>query len=331
MEKDTKDTKPSITEVFNKYGIGVYLLLLFTSYLFKHVFEICENIIPIAIIVMFIAWVLVVELSPNFKHPFGLDKKYVLGFLVVLPVFVVFLIFAVLMQYGNQGNIFDILTNNDTILLYSYAGVSAAGYYILSMYSNIEAELRKSSSCCKYDEQSGDRVLEIDQNVDEVQKTVSNIDQTVNGVHKNLLTVAGGLSSAENSLGTIVDSISKRQQFAYTATCIPVKHEAGSEHITIVLIKNESHTRSSWMFPGSHIDILSNALNDEIELQKIDFTPEKILKKKVEFESGIKDITFIDTNYGRIEPKSLQDYPENCYPIITPVFHYLFKVNEHAS
>ncbi len=326
-----KDTKVSMTEVFNKHGMVVYLLLLLTSYLLKHVFEIFENIIPIALIILFVAWVLLVELSPNFKHPFGVDKKYVLGFLVVFPTFMVFLIFSVLMQYGDEDNILDILTNNDTILLYSYAGVSAVGYYILSMYSSIEKAHEKNSSCCKFDEQIGERILAVDQTVNGVHETVSSVDQTVNEVHETVSVVDGKLSSVEKSLGTIVDSISKKQQFAYTATCIPVKYEAESEHITVVLIKNVSHTKASWMFPGSHIDISSNTLNDEIELQKIDFTPEKILMKKVEYESGIKNITFVDINYGSIEPKSLQDYPENCYPIITPVFHYLFKVNEYAS
>lgn len=124
----------------------------------------------------------------------------------------------------------------------------------------------------------------------------------------------------------------------YTATCIPINYNTQHKTFTFVLIKNMSHTKAQWMFPGSHVEVSDNRFNSVIDLMDINIIPSEVIREKVKKEAGLEDIEFLDPNYNYVNPNDSLDneeeeyqYPNTCWPVKAPVFNYLFKVSEYAN
>jgi hypothetical protein len=143
----------------------------------------------------------------------------------------------------------------------------------------------------------------------------------------------GTLSLAGSIAYSIVRKFLKKglQQIAYAVTCIPVSKDNNCD-IKILLIKNESHDKNPWMFPGGHLRLEENLINDKekdfIKNERI--SPSYIIDKKCKEEANI-DIEIVDLINNRIvNSKALFSSPE-CEQSITPVFHMKFLVSDGAN
>ena len=123
--------------------------------------------------------------------------------------------------------------------------------------------------------------------------------------------------------------INRSNYFAYSGTCIPIKENTKNDIMTVCLIKNDSHNTASWMFPGGHVNLQNSYLNEKnVVLSDISEIPEKIIKKKAEKEAGLIGLKLLSIESGfRAGMKQLN----TCWNTASPVFTYLFKVNDEAN
>ena len=117
--------------------------------------------------------------------------------------------------------------------------------------------------------------------------------------------------------------------FSFSVTCIPIKADSDNNRMTVCLIRNGSHNKSNWMFPGGHYHI-PKELKRGIDTSIINVSelPETIITEKAKKEAGLIDIELLsyDTEFrkgltAKTTSKSLK----------APAFTYLFQVSEHAN
>ena len=126
-------------------------------------------------------------------------------------------------------------------------------------------------------------------------------------------------------------STDPNKQVVYAATCIPIKKTENDE-ITFLLIKNESHSSSQWMFPGGHLKIEDNfvASKDNKCLDTLYDLPIDVAKRKCLVEANIK-IDVIDFKRNEFINDTSLFSSDECLQTIAPIFNMLFLVSDTAK
>ena len=170
----------------------------------------------------------------------------------------------------------------------------------------------------------------------EISGKLAGISGNMNGMRENVIGLQNNMTEALDEMKEIKSMLKKRSQVGYTATCIPIRYDYDKACFILLLIKNKSHSKSQWMFPGGHVEVSANRMNADFELQNVGITPDKVIVNKLADEAGLTEIQLLDPNYdtASMEPgtgRKERPYPYTCYPAVAPVFNYLFRVSESAS
>lgn len=306
----SEETKEMAVKKFFADGIGIYLCVEAFTFLLSKILESAWlNYASLVIIGIYIVWACTSIFSPKVKSIFELGKVELLFFQIVIPAVLSILIGVICVSVTGDvqknffENIKEWLRKNDNCLFLSiiFSILVLLCYFIAYERVKIREEIKPGPQS------------------KEVQQDDIKLDGIVNGIE---------------SIKTILD---KKSQVGYTATCIPVKYNKEHDTFVFALIKNISHERSQWMFPGSHVEVSNNQLKEMYDLTDISIVPGKIIEDKVKKEAGLMDLQFIDPYYERISfentenGKERRSYPNTCYPAKAPVFNYLFRVSESAK
>lgn len=289
------EDKTNWSEILNKNGIWAFVLLAATSFILNQIFLTVKPFISVIILLTYICWIFYIEFNKKVKSPFNVERKMVFGFLIIIPLLITVMTLVLLFYVKEYSStkIIEFFTKNDSYtFILMYFAIISMIGYFVLLMYSKICNTHNGESHCKYE----------------------------------------GNGEVKKQLSGIMDVLEKRSQIAYTATCIPIKYISSQNKITVVLINNKSHSKSPWMFPGSHVDMPTNlSIQEELNLQEITCTPEIIVIDKVKTEAGINDIKLLDPNYSYIEPHNSVSYPNSCWPVVAPAFNYLFKVSENAK
>ena len=295
-----------LDKVFSGRGLGIYFIGVVISFVLNRILNVLwtQNVI-LVLTILYIALVLVSIYNSKVKPLLELNKMELLLYQIIIPFSLTVLLAAIQWEreFRNATNelntVIQWLQNSEeqSVLALSFSIFVLICYF--TAYERQES-LKMTKTECKFKETPIDQ--EKDQKIDEI----------------------------SSKLEAVKEILEKKSQVAYTATCIPIKYNADHNSFMFTLIKNLSHQESQWMFPGSHIDISDNHLNEEFDLNEVEIVPGRIISDKVKREAGLVDLKFIDPYY---EANGLEqrNYPNTCYPTKTPVFNYLFRVSKSAK
>lgn len=119
--------------------------------------------------------------------------------------------------------------------------------------------------------------------------------------------------------------------FAYATTCIPIKKAEREDCLCFCFVKNNTGDEPPWMFPGGHIESISEDelynLNEgkEQNLKDFKFNPVKTVIDKTKKEAGIDEIELVSSFHSEDS-----DYSGDFLALDTPVFNSLIKLDKSA-
>lgn len=305
-------SKSTIFEKLFANGLGGYLITIsFTFLLNRFLNAIWLRYAPIVVVVIYIIFSIVSIYCTKWKPVLNLSKTELLFYQIIIPVAVSVLIGSVsagIMNYSQMDIINNIMiwfsnNENQLFLVVIFSIVALVCYFIAYEIAKICDNAKLECHVC-------DESIELHQ---------------------------VKLDGISEKLGNIQAFLEKKSQVGYTATCIPVKYNAEHDTFVFALIRNLSHEESQWMFPGSHVEVSNNQLDETFSLTDISIVPGTVIEDKVKKEAGLVDLQFIDPYYevvsfeNTINGKERRSYPNTCYPAKAPVFNYLFKVSKSAK
>ena len=316
MEESKKRT---LSETVATNGIPIYIFLLCLAFAINRVLNTAWSAnAPLVILAIYVLYVLIGTFSKKIEPILKIDQKLLLGYLLIIPLMgtcilgIVCIVFskqldstnswgvAILDWFKNSGNISLLVIFFSLFVVIGYF----QGYKVEKDSSNLNSKetiLEEVRCSCKFSDTEKEKISIIDEKVDRLD-----------------------------------DILINKHQMGYTATCIPVKYNKDNETFVFVLIKNMSHSKAQWMFPGSHVEVSNNQFsNSNIDLMDINIIPSEVIREKVKKEAGLEEIRFIDPNYKFVNPDAPEEvefqYPNTCWPVEAPVFNYLFRVSECAN
>lgn len=311
---ETENKRP-IGKILFSNGMCVYVILTAISFLLKELLNYAWiNYASGVLLVLYMFFSLWSIFSNNSKPLFELDKRQLCLYQIVLPsaATIVAGCLCIGAKQSGQGSfareviIWIKVECNQQLLLVIFALMVVVSCFLAFR----REQLQKSDNLYR---------TEIDKIAKQYQEN-----------HEKGQAISEGIKDLRLYL-------ENKNMLAYTTTCIPIKYCKEHDTFMFALIKNPSHEECQWMFPGSHVEIYENCLQEPIDLTGVEMIPGKVIEEKVKNEAGLLDLTFIDTNYDVINMertangKAQRTYPNTCYPAKTPVFNYLFKVHESAK
>lgn len=344
------DNKPKITDIFNKYGIWAYVLIICVTCVLNRILSSIGT--HIIIFIIYTILILVSIFNKKINSQFNIKEKgLALGILWITPFCITILLggiyFSSLIQSGT--GVWTILNNSTNLFVLSVGFFLSGlicyvlGYAYTKVVTNSSAVKNKDAITNavkqlndKLDDAKIDGIEDIRTCLNEIKVCVSDneIKDKINSIDKKLdnQTLDTVLKLNED-LAEIKSKILKDTQVGYTVTCIPMRYDEHNRSFKMILIKNKSHEKYAWMFPGCHIEVSENHFqNDTCEnLKSIKIVPNKVIVDKVKEEAGLTTIRLIDSNfefvmYGDETVKRVK----SCWLEKAPVFNYLFMVNETA-
>lgn len=308
------DNKKGTDLIFPK-GFWVYIVANAISVVGKVIFQnALSNYGPLFISIIYIIWALISIYNENIKKMFNLEKVELVCYQIVIPIMFAGLVGLACFSITRAGTEslgkelinYLIDSDNQVILVIVFSISVAICYFIAYERSKLNRETKEE---CQF--------------VDEYKEKL----ESINGLSKKV----DGMLQDVKDIKTKVD----KKKLGYTVTCIPIKYIEEHKSFGFILVQNQSHTQSQWMFPGSHVEVSDNLLGGTFDLMDVTIVPENVILDKAKSEAGLVDLVFIDPNYDKISFVNTQQgkdycYPNTCYPMKAPVFNYLFRVNESA-
>lgn len=346
-----KEEKHKMTEIYNSYGIIAYLIIIISTFIVNIVLSSLAAYIHIIIFLLYVLTVLFSTFHKNINPILDIaDKKLVIGFLLVLPICISILCDSAYFWGDVQESqtIWDFLNapENALIIFGGFFLIALVCYIIGYAYSKInvihsvsndERESKVNDIISRLDEAKINEISNIKDDLDSIKNVMR--EEDINNNYNNIRSILDKLDESEigkittisDVLESIKDKLLKENQVAYTVTCIPIKYDAKNKAIKMLIIKNESHEKYAWMFPGCHIEVANNHFidNNEVNLKLIDVVPNRVILEKVKEEVGLNDISLLDPNFELAVPNgSSQKRPRACWIMPAPVFNYLFLVSD---
>lgn len=309
-----ENQKTILYKIFEK-SLYIYIITSLGSFILDKVWEaIWLQYIPIVVLVLYIIGVLVSIYNSKVDSLFNLKKIELLCYQILLPILLTIMIGIVCVDVTKtlENSFIESTINwflsieNRALLLILFWGFVLLFSFIA--YERVEICKATKTEC----EFSG--------------KT----EMLYTSSAKKLEKISQELENVQNTL-------ERKNEVGYTATCIPIRYNKEHETYVFALVQNLSHEKSQWMFPGSHVEVSNNQLEEKFDLTDISIIPEMVISEKVKKEAGLLDIQFIDPYYEKVswdhskDRKEERNYPNTCYPAKAPVFNYLFRVSESAK
>lgn len=313
MNEENQSQKTILKKLFTN-GISVYLLTICLTFILNKLLNVVWlKYAPVVIVGAYIIWVLISIYNNKIAPMFNLKKLELLFYQVIIPIISTILICGICVVIAGQSNNFFsdariwILSNKNLSFL-----VILFSIFVL-ICNFIAYERVKICQETKTECQFSDETIRIyTQNKEKLEDVLIQLQDLQN-------------------------TLEKKSQVGYTATCIPIKHNKEHDTFAFVLIRNLSHETSQWMFPGSHVEVSENQLREGFELTDVDMIPGKVIAEKVQKEAGLSNLQFIDPYYDvvsleeTVNGKEQRSYPNTCYPAKAPIFNYLFRVSKSAK
>lgn len=318
------------TEFIFKNGIWIYLVGSAISVVFKEIFQNAfMNYGPIFIFLLYIVYSLITIFNSKVKKMFELEKVELVCYQIVIPIISTILIglaFFCINRAGNESlgkELTDYLLNGDNqvILVIVFSIILVICCFIAYERSKLNVGTKEG---CQFSNEHKEKLVSFS----------SQNTEFINSVSKGVDRLSSNVNAMLQDISDIKTKVDKKK-LGYTVTCIPMRYIEEHNSFGFILVQNESHSKSQWMFPGSHVEVSDNLLGSTFDLEDVTIVPENVILDKTKSEAGLVDLKFIDPYYDKISftnPQLEKDYcyPNTCYPMKAPVFNYLFRVNESA-
>lgn len=318
------------TEVFFPNGIWVYLIACAISVGCKEFFQNAFlNYGPIFVSILYIIWALNTIFNSKVKKMFELEKVELVCYQIVIPITVSVLIglgcFGIKRDgadsLGKELASYFLNSDNQVILVMTFSFLLVICYFIAYERAKLKVGTKEG---CQFSNEYRENLESLSSQNTEV----------INGVSKGVDKLSTNIDVMLQDINDIKNKVDKKK-LGYTVTCIPMRYIEEHNSFGFILVQNESHSQSQWMFPGSHVEVSDNLLGSTFDLEDVKIVPENVILDKTKSEAGLVDLKFMDPYYDKVSFANTQlgkdyCYPNTCYPMKAPVFNYLFRVNESA-